>query len=40
MGRLAAEILLGRISDKSREYRTSYVQTDLILRESTGSKTE
>ena len=40
MGRLAAEILLGRIGDKSREYRTSYVQTDLILRESTGSKTE
>ncbi len=36
MGRLAAEMLLGRISDPSREYRISFLQSDLILRESTG----
>ena len=35
MGRIAAELLLGRITDISREYRITYMPTELILREST-----
>ena len=35
MGRVAAELLLGRITDISREYRITYMRTELILREST-----
>ena len=35
MGTVAAELLLSRISNNLREYRTTYVPTDLILREST-----
>ena len=35
MGRIAAEMLLSRIADNTREFRTTCVQTDLILREST-----
>lgn len=37
MGRIAAELLLGRITDISREYRITFMPTELILRESTGS---
>ena len=37
MGRIAAELLLGRITDISREYRITYMPTELILRESTGN---
>jgi DNA-binding LacI/PurR family transcriptional regulator len=40
MGRLAAELLLGRISDDTREYRIAYLPSDLILRESTGASIE
>lgn len=40
MGRLAAELLLGRISDDTREYRIAYLPSDLILRESTGTSIE
>ena len=36
IGRAAAEMLLRRIKDPDREYRTSYIRTDLLLRESTG----
>lgn len=35
MGRIAADLLLERIRNHSREFRTTYMQTDLILREST-----
>lgn len=35
MGTVAAELLLSRISNNLREYRTTYVPADLILREST-----
>ena len=35
MGRIAAELLLERISDRNREYRITYMSTELILREST-----
>lgn len=34
MGNLAAEMILSRIADPSRELRTTYAPTDLILRES------
>ena len=37
MGRAAAELLLLRIKNPDREYRTIYIETDLLLRESTGS---
>ena len=37
MGDLAAELLLSRIANPSREPRATYSLTDLILRESTGN---
>ena len=38
MGDIASELILGRIADPSREPRTVYVPTELILRESTQMK--
>lgn len=38
MGRIAADLLLDRIQDHNREFRTTYMQTDLILRESTETR--
>ena len=34
MGRLAAELILGRIADPGRDFRGTYSMTELILRES------
>ena len=35
MGRLAAELILGRIANPGRDFRAAYSLTELILREST-----
>lgn len=38
IGNIAAEMLLMRVSEPVLEFRTAYIQTELILRESTGEQ--
>ena len=37
MGYIAADILLSRIANPHTPYKKTYIETDIILRESTGS---